>query len=246
MDIREQNIRNAAIRVCTAKNIEDSIKIFIQHQSLLQNCRFIFAARSGSIPGFSVNHNFSATGVIRGLFKTDQVWVLDKVTLKEMYEGNGVTTFPIDYSISLDTQALSYLEPYINGKTLDVKDFAEVFEFLVRTDVNVDPMPYLLENLFKQNSRYDYDKIFCKYKCYEILRTIDLENLRVHRQIKSTLSDEQLNIKTQQSLATIIHGIENRAKETFKFRLDSYYCLLLKMAIIHFSYPRTAVKQKMQ
>jgi hypothetical protein len=107
-------------------------------------------------------------------------------------------------------------------------------------------MPYLLENLFKQNSQYDYDKIFCKYKCYEILRTIDPENLRVHGQIKSTLSDEQLNIKTQQSLATIIHGIENRAKETYKFRLDSYYCLLLKMAIIHFSYPKAAVKQKMQ
>lgn len=246
MDISEQNIRNAAIQVCTAKNIEDSIKIFIQHQSLLQNCRFIFAARNGAIPGFSVNHNFSATGVIRSLFKTDKVWVLDKATLKEMYEGNGVATFPIDYSISLDTQALSYLDPYIYGKTLDVKDFAEVFELLARADINVDPMPYLFENLFKQNSLRDYDKIFCKYKSYEILRTLDLENLRTHKQIRSRLSDEQLNIQTQQNLATIMYGLDKRTEETFKFRLDSYYCLLLKMTIIHFSYPKLAVKQKMQ
>lgn len=246
MNTREQDIRNAAVSVCTARTVEDSIKIFIEHQSLLQDCRFIFAATKGSTPGFSVNHNFSAKGVIRGLFKTDKVWVLDKVTLNEMREGYGITTFPIDYSISLDTQALSYLEPYIHGKTLDVKDFAEVFEFLARTDVNVDPMPYLLENLFKQNSQYAYDQIFFKYKSYEILRTLDLENLRVNKRISSTLSNEQLNIQTQRNLATIIHGFDNKAKEAFKLRLDSYYCLLLKMAIIHFSRPKLTVKQKMQ
>lgn len=245
MNTREQDIRNAAIAVCTAKTLDESIKIFIEHKSLLQECKFIFSADHGTTPGFSVNHNFSATGVIRGLFKTDKVWVLDKTTLNEMREGKGTSTFNIDYSISLDTQALSYLEPYINRKILDVKDFAEVFDFLARTDVNVDPMPYLLENLFKQNSQHDYDQIFFKYKSYEILRTLDLENLQINRQISSTLSDEQLNIQTQQNLAKIIYGLDNNTRDVLKLRLDSYYCLLLKMATIHFSRSKLTVKQKM-
>ena len=163
-----------------------------------------------------------------------------------MHEGNGSATFNVDYSISLDTQALSYLEPYIYETSKKIPaDFAEVFEFLSREDVNVDPMPYLHENLLKHNYFTDFDKIFCRYKCYEILRTLDLEHLRVNKQIRSKLSDEQLNIKTQQNLATIIHGINDNVRQDLTFRVDCYYCIIMQMAIIHFTRPQLTLAQKM-
>jgi len=62
---------------------------------------------------------------------------------------NGVATFSIDYSISLDTQAVSYLKSFIVGSTGGSlpKDIAEVLGFITRDDVYVDPIPYVLENL---------------------------------------------------------------------------------------------------
>lgn len=246
MNLKEETIRKAATLVCTAETQEDAIKIFTEYQMLLHNCRFIFASSNGAIPGLSINHNFSATGVIRSLFKTDKVWLLDRTTLKEMY-AQGCATFPIDYSISLDTQALSYLEPYINDTSNRVPaDFTEVFEFLARTDVNVDPMPYLYENLFKKASDVDFDKIFSKYRAYEILRSLDLEHLHTNKQIRSNLSHEHLNIQTQKNLAKIMYDIDDHVKEHLNLRVDFYYCILLKIAIIHFYRPKLTVVQKME
>lgn len=247
MDLMQEMMREAAILVCTADTLEDSVKIFIENQTLLKNCKFIFASTHGATPALSINQNFSATGVIRSLFKTNNIWVLDQKTLKEMLEGNEGATFPIDYSVSLDTQALSYLEPYIYETSKKIPaDFAEVFEFLAREDVNVDPMPYLHENLLKHNYFTDFNKIFSRYKSYEILRTLDLKHLRANKQIRSKLSDEHLNIKTQQNLATIIHGIDDNVRKALTFRVDSYYCIIMKMAIIHFTRPQLTLAQKLE
>ncbi|MBA2656402.1 MAG: hypothetical protein H0U70_05385 [Tatlockia sp.] len=244
--LMQEMMREAAILVCTAKTLEESVKIFIENQALLKNCKFIFASTHGATPALSINQNFSATGVVRSLFKTNKIWVLDQKTLKEMHEGNGGATFAIDYSVSLDTQALSYLEPYIYQTSKKIPaDFAEVFEFLSREDVNVDPMPYLQENLLKHNYFTDFDKIFSRYKCYEILRTLDLEHLRANKQIRSYLSDEHLNIKTQQNLATIIHGIDDNVRKGLTFRVECYYCIIMKIAIIHFNRPKLTLAQKM-
>ena len=246
MNLKEETIRQAAILVCTAETQADAIKIFTEYQMLLHNCRFIFASSNGAIPGLSINHNFSATGVIRSLFKTDKVWLLDRTTLKEMY-AQGSTNFSIDYSISLDTQALSYLEPYINDTSKKIPaDFTEVFEFLARTDVNVDPMPYLYENLLKEASDVDFDKIFSKYRAYEILRSLNLEHLNTNKQIRSKLSHEHLNIQTQKNLAKIIYEINYHVKEHLNLRIDFYYCILLKIAIIHSYRPKLTIVQKME
>lgn len=246
MNLKEETIRQAAILVCTAETQADAIKIFTEYQMLLHNCRFIFASSNGAIPGLSINHNFSATGVIRSLFKTDKVWLLDRTTLKEMY-AQGSTNFSIDYSISLDTQALSYLEPYINDTSKKIPaDFTEVFEFLARTDVNVDPMPYLYENLLKEASDVDFDKIFSKYRAYEILRSLNLEHLNTNKQIRSKLSHEHLNIQTQKNLAKIMYEINDHVKEHLNLRIDFYYCILLKIAIIHSYRPKLTIVQKME
>ncbi|NSL93041.1 hypothetical protein [Acetobacter syzygii] len=121
--------------------------------------KFIFASEKGGIPGLAVNHSFPSGGYIRSLFKTERILVLDPQTFRDMKFGQA--TYPIDYSISLDTQALSYLVPYIKtGKA--VLGFDDVFNFISRLDVNVDPSPYMGENLFRLNNKNELNKIFEK------------------------------------------------------------------------------------
>ncbi|HBC71760.1 MAG TPA: hypothetical protein DEA62_00375 [Coxiellaceae bacterium] len=111
---KEQEIHDAIESVCTAETIEKSVRIFRDYQTLLHGCRFIFAANVGPTTNLPFNHNFSKMAAIRCLFKTNKILVLDGAILTEM--DNGGATFSIDYSISLDSQALRYLKSYIQKK----------------------------------------------------------------------------------------------------------------------------------
>ena len=106
-------------------------------------------------------------------------------------------------------------------------------------------MPYLFENLFKPNSMPDYSRIFLYYKSYEILKTLDHTFLHNTGQIQSVISDEQLNIQTQKSLAKILYAYDDGSKEQLKLQINTYYSLVLEMAMIHFYYPKLTAAQKM-
>lgn len=120
--------------ICTAGSLAESFALYKIAATHLTKCKFVFAAKSGGTPGFAVNRTFSANGAVRSLFSTDKVIVLDEDTFQAMETGTAI--YPLDYSISLDTQALSYLEPFLRGSTSCIPgDFKEVFEFIARKDV---------------------------------------------------------------------------------------------------------------
>ena len=171
-------------QIANACNLQHSVQIFTTNKDKLKGYKFIFASEKGSEPGHAVSFNFENGSAIRGLFRTKNVYLLDEKTLEEMYSNE--CKFPIDYSISLDTQALSYLQPYIESNNSRLpKDFKEIFTFIARDDVNVDPLPYEFENY--SNLEASSDKIFEKLKAYQLLRTIDSELLLKNDLIKSTL-----------------------------------------------------------
>ena len=247
MRTNKQEICSAVAEVCNASSLKESLNTFRHYQHLLCDCKFLFAASEGSIPGLPVGRNFSATGAIRCLFKTGKILFLDRVTLKEMDDKGNASSFTLDYSISLDSQAVRYLKPYIQGTLSRVpEDFVEVFKFIARPEINIDPIPYLYENLLKPNSIPDYDKIFYCYKDYELLKTIDYDYFLACGQIRSTESDKQLNIRTQKLLSSILHEHNDGNKETLEFWIDIYYCLILEMVIINFECSKLSTEQKTQ
>lgn len=220
-------------QIANACNLKHSVQIFTTNKDKLKGYKFIFASKKGSQPGHAVSFNFKNGSVIRGLFKTENVYLLDEKTLEEMYSNE--SKFPIDYSISLDTQALSYLQPYIERKNNSrlPKDFKEIFTFIARDDVNVDPLPYEFEN--HSNLESSSDKIFEKLKAYQILRTIDSELLLKHDLIESTLSHEELIKVTQEHLSRLFYNSLN-LEVLDDFLYDIQYIHLLKMIIIQFEH----------
>jgi len=130
MDFRDINIEQIVARICNSDTTSEAFQLYQLAAPLLKDYKFVFASDKGGQPGFAVNRTFSAGAAVRSLFKTDRILVLDPDTTLEMESGQ--STYLIDYSISLDTNAMSYLVPHMAGKRGGgiPADFLEVFEFI--------------------------------------------------------------------------------------------------------------------
>ncbi len=231
-------------KICSAECLVDSLRLFDFYSEDLKSCKFIFASKSGAVPGHSIDRDFSDGSVVRSLFSSQQVFVLDFEISQVMKHGE--VTYPLDYSISLDTQALSYLEPYIDGRTNRLpKDFEEIFNFIARDDVFVDPLPYLQENLLNLADPKKAERIFEKIKAYEILRSLDKDALKKHKMIKSIFSESELLKKSQEHVSRMYIDLGNFAlmkKIEFNFKFVLWH--LLAMISIQFNNKKASVNYK--
>jgi hypothetical protein len=217
--------------------------VFGELQSLLNGWRFILASNKGPIPGMSLNRTFSSGASVRSLFKSERVLLIDEVTYKDTLSGEA--KIPLDYSIGLDTQSLSYISPYIEGRFSKLpEDFQEVFEFIAQDNVNVDPIPYVMENLKNITDPKNHDVIFHKIKGYEVLRTIDVKHLTHDKKVRSNVSDQELNLRAQSFLAKILYDMEHQAHEETIRRHEEIYCLLLKMISLQLNPKKLSLTEK--
>lgn len=232
------NSGEVAVRVVNSDSTAEAYKIYKAFAPLLKDYKFAFSSGSGPLPDFAVDRNFSAGAAIRSLFCSERVFVLDAETVEEMETGGA--SFPIDYSISLDTNAMSYLEPYIAGRRSGgiPHDFGEVFAFIARPDVHVDPVPYFTENLFKLADSKKPEAIYKNLIAYEILCTIDAEWLARDGEVRSTLTERELNVLAQGHMSRMYHVIDNKPDMKRLARRYQYgYACLLKMTAIQLRAP---------
>ncbi|PHM36079.1 hypothetical protein Xmau_04360 [Xenorhabdus mauleonii] len=232
--------------ICKSDTTEEAYRLYRQYLPFMKNYKFVFGTGEGGVPGYAVNRTFSAGAAIRSLFNTERVFVLDPETCRDME--SGTATYPFDYSISLDTQAASHLIPYLSGKehTSLPKDLTEVFEFLIRNDVQIDPQPYISENYLKLGNSETADGVYRTLKAYEELINIDVNWFKQHGEVRSTLTEHELTMKAQQHLSTMYKEYEDKSKMNgLFFRHQCMYVLLLKMAAIQLKSPRTSLKNKL-
>jgi hypothetical protein len=242
--IEIEKVRELLARIANSDSPSEALALFLLAAPLLRNCKIVLAAKRGGLPGFAVNRTFSGGAAVRSLFKTEKVLVLDVETVREM--SNGKVTYPIDYSISLDTQALSYLEPYIDNRRARLpEDFSEVFKFIARDDVFIDPLPYRLENLPNLDDPKAADRIFKKLRAYEVLRNLDSQWLQNHGEVRATLSELELTKLAQGQIAQMFRDRADKSlMGSLRFRYQWMYCQLLKMVLIHLQAPSGSVDQK--
>jgi len=235
-----------AARIVNSDSTDEAYKLFKIFAPLLTDYKFAFASSLGPLPGFAVNRNFSAGTAVRSLFRSERVFVLDAETVEEME--NGGSSFPIDYSISLDTNAMSYLEPHITGRRSGgiPQDFGEVFAFIARPDVYVDPLPYFTENLFKLEDSKKPESIYDNLIAYEALRTIDAEWLKRNGEVRSTLTGSELATLAQDHMSRMYFDLGNKSGMRGLARRYQYgYACLLKMTAIQLKAPGAAQSRKM-
>lgn len=221
-------------KICNASNISDASSEYIKNQDLLDGWRFIISSDEGNFPCINLNHDFSETAAIRSLFEGERVFVLDKDTLEDMGRNQPIQ---FDYSIGLDTNAASYLKPFIFGEAKSLpKDFLEVFEFISQDHINIDPLPYLEENSFDICEGKNLDKIYERLKGYEILKTIDSNYLKISSKVRSTLSNREIQKNVQEQISKSIWKTKDPHFQNEYFRrINIFRCIFLKICEIQLS-----------
>ena len=236
--------KQLATLICQCGPTLEAVSLYAKYRHKLVGWKFILGGQKGAVRGFAVNRQFSGGAVVRSFFKHDKVIFLDDDSAGDDFMHGQRVTIPLDFSIALDTQALSYIEPYLSGNIGKLpKDFCEVFEFLANEEVQVDPIPYLMENLQHLNEPPVLDKIFMKLKAWEVLKSIDLLHFKQTQEIRSTLSDFALMQNAQQSLAFMLY-MSDAEKEHLLTHHMCNYCVFLKMIELQLSMVRRSPLEK--
>ena len=226
--------RKMARQIASAPGADIALMAYVQCWWAIPEYKFVFGAAKGAIPGFAVNRSFSGGARIRSLFPDERVLVLDPETIKSIR--SVAATYSVDYSISLDSNAFSYLRHHVIGETKRLpNDFVEVFNFIARDDVRVDGMPYVLENRGGTNLQDERKAlhVFESIKAYEVLRTIDGEWLRNHGEVRSKLDDAALVKRAQEAMSRLYFSADDHnGMRGLRARVSYSYANLLQLVLI--------------
>lgn len=230
------DLRYILASICNASSTDEALLKYSVVRSLLREHKIVLSSDRGPSLGFTASRSFQGGAVVRNLFSSENVVVLDSETVDEMQGGK--SSFFTDYSISLDTQAVSYLRPYMRGVRNDrlPTDMAEVFAFISRADVQVDPMPYVLENLHNLGVEKREKNIREILTSYEVLRTVDVRYLESYGLVRSMLSESELRVSTDAHFARMkCRRADTGFYESLVHRHRCMYAYLLKMVEIKLS-----------
>lgn len=235
------------MEIGNAESLVESLTLYRACYTMIPEYKFIFSSPKGSYPGFQSNKKFTHGASIRSLFNDENVLVLDPQTIEEMFSEKGRATFKIDYSISLDNQALSYLQPYINGRKIDREnDLAEIFNFIAQKNIQIDSTPYGLENIDNLDDVDNHPKIYDKLMGYEFIKSIDHERFQSTGKFDTKISKGELLINTDGHFNRLLLNSKNpQFREGIKERYNSIYSYLLMMSIIQIRSPSRSLKNKM-
>jgi len=224
-----------------------SLGVYAMFHQLIPEYKFVFSSPKGPYPGFQSNKKFKNGASIRSLFNDENVIVMDPTTIGEMFSEKGHSTFKIDYSISLDSQALSYLQPFINGRKAGLDDdIEEIFKFISHENTQVDSVLYEIENLKNMDDGNNHHKIFDKLLGYEFIKKVDTDKFYQTGFLDSKISKAELLLNTDRHFRNMIS--KNKNDEFRKGILDRYnsiYIYLLKISITQISSPSRSFKNKM-
>lgn len=148
---------------------------------------------------------------IYNIFLENKLLFIDKHIYNKNYVTGSTVNFDIDYSISLDTQAVSFLENLSNNKNISIPEFNKSIDYIFDNNMSFDIMPYLLENTYKFDDENIYKGVVQTLSNLQIFLTADREHYKKTKELRSSLSEieQKNNIDKQISLLKDLHGSIN-------------------------------------
>lgn len=218
---------------------------FNKNKLIIDGYKFIFPFGGDKNLPEGIRQRYFQNGAgVFNVFLSDAILVLDNDVVEQMIK-YGKANYKIDYSLSLDTMIVSYLEPYLGGRQVP-PDFHEIFEFLAQENIDINPMPYIYENIDNIKVPSNVDKIAKKIRAYEVLRTIDINKLRQDNSIVSVYSNQEINNNVTDYINYMVKiSNDNAEKQYIDNHYKLRYCLLLKMVLIQLKYKGTKSEEKL-
>ena len=192
--------REALQEICTADSVSAATAAFLANRSLLPGWRFILDSPDGNEPGQAVSKRFSDAAAVLTFF--DRIFVLDDRTVEDMAR---YRPFGVDYSISFDTNAVSQLMLMSEESFGGTPDFQAAMHYIVETNANCDPMPYLQENygMIVKGEKKNLDLVFKTLKAYTKLKYLDSDAYRASGALVPLCSPEEIEREARSRARTV-------------------------------------------
>ncbi|WP_343569215.1 hypothetical protein [Acinetobacter sp.] len=234
--------------IVEASSIGEASFLFKINEDLLEDYIFYISSDESSaiLPSHAVDKDFKNTGAIRGLYKYKNVYILSSGTINNLLLKKE-SLIEIDYSISLDTQTVSYfrrffIEPENKGLPRDFKDF---FNFIIQPEINADPMPHIIENIYNLKNGGNRDEIFAVKCAYEKFRNLDYNYYIKENQFRFLIDNVEIEKVAKEQMLKEIQRLSNyRFVEEYERLFNIQYIIVLIVAIIRWKYPKKAINTK--
>jgi hypothetical protein len=153
-----------AKQIASAKSIGEAFDIYEKCHVFMDGWTFIFSSPIGSTRAFSVNRKFANGSGVFAMFKESGVAMLDPQFFAAAKRGQSVE-FQIDYSISLDTQVLSYLQTFVNIMWPTMRSLRSVLRYQVWISDAAKTTRLVKFPLVIKGAHYEQHHLYCRPCC---------------------------------------------------------------------------------
>ena len=215
-----------------AENVNDYFDIWFDNENFLNknNASILFTQKTyknPELPNISIFSGYE--NEFKSLFDNNNLTFINKY-IADSKKFNITPKFILDYSISMDTQFVSYIEKYFQNKRFeDEIKFEEILYKLIDNNINVDYIPYLIENLSKgtpiEGVRQNLKEVI-RFFCLDKNSSLLIKNMKV--------SNEQDFLKKYNSISNSLNNNNSKLLyNNFNYMHKSLYLILLNIVYIN-------------
>lgn len=238
MRLGENMFRAALYEIQRAKELPEVLNIWSKYSEYLAGVDLIYShadAVGTPLPSLSWPQDLFRSGALRPYFADPYLYFINSQIIGRMQQGERVE-IKIDHSISLDTNAASYVEDFVNDKRERLpRDFIDAMQFIIEHKPNFDYTFYLMENT--PNYRDSVKAARIRQNLIAILKLdrIDKDHYLRTDKVKAVVPDKQLETLADAKLHEfyVVRQAE-RGPFSYEHWHDIIYVILLKIIEIEY------------
>lgn len=215
-----------------AENVNDYFDIWFDNENFLNknNASILFTQKTyknPELPNISIFSGYE--NEFKSLFDNNNLTFINKY-IADSKKSNITPKFILDYSISMDTQFVSYIEKYFQNKRFeDEIKFEEILYKLIDNNINLDYIPYLIENMSKETPiegvRQNLKEVI-RFFCLDKNSSLLIKNMKV--------SNEQVFLKKYNSISNSLNNNNSKLLYNhFNYMYKLLYLILLNIVYIN-------------
>lgn len=215
-----------------AENVNDYFDIWFDNENFLNknNASILFTQKTyknPELPNISIFSGYE--NEFKSLFDNNNLTFINKY-IADSKKSNITPKFILDYSISMDTQFVSYIEKYFQNKRFeDEIKFEEILYKLIDNNINLDYIPYLIENMSKETPiegvRQNLKEVI-RFFCLDKNSSLLIKNMKV--------SNEQDFLKKYNSISNSLNNNNSKLLYNhFNYMYKLLYLILLNIVYIN-------------
>jgi hypothetical protein len=200
MGLGENGFLHAMKAIQDAENPLQVLSIWSKYSECLAGAKLIYSHAAPvdvPIPFSHWPHNIFHKGAFRPFFVEPYLYFIDELTTERIVR---VDNIKVDYSVSLDTNAASYVENLVNNQGGIPTDFIKAIKIIIERGLNFDYTFYLMENTSNYRDPAKAKLIRQNLIALQILNSLDRELYARTNEVRSILPVSQLEASADAKL----------------------------------------------